>query len=755
MKKTFKLSISFCLFTLFCLYAQDNSDCESFLEQIDELGSSEEKLKKTTFYLEQTQDLNCQFQLWKKRADIFERKFLIDSVSYSLSKATHIAESLSEDELYLEVALSNVYFYVRANKNKQAIEVLNLCRKKLNKNLKSKYWLNYYNRWAYVKDGERDYKSAIKFVDSGIQLGEKFKHTELLHKIYLEKVSYHIRLSQYKEAIISVQKAISIIEKLDSKKRLGFAYFLKGVCYERLRDFGQTVEALEASITTASKYNDLETLARSYSRLSISLGHLKENDRALEVLDSTISISKRTGDYSGLALGYSDKGFILLNNIEDYKEAEKAFLRSNTIFETEEVSQRTKDITSVTNLGGLVMLSEKKKDYAKMLRYLKQYEDGVDNLNLLVNKKTLARFYMQYNEGIGDFKKALKYQRKATKIADSIANKQVRVDVADLEKKYETQKKEIEVLKLNEESQKQKIRTQKAETKQLIYLGIALFCVLLLLISVWAYIKIRKQQKALTFAHKQLKESHEEVASTNRVKDRLFSVISHDMRNMLIPFQRGGKILKYYIDKKEYEKVTELSHKLQENSLNLSNLLDNLLNWSLEQMNGYTIKVESIMITEELKEIKNAFLPYAKEKNTAINIVGGSEITGVFDKGAFHIIFRNLIGNALKYTENGTITIKFSEQDETIMYEVLDTGIGMSQDQLDNLFKLKKNKTEGTKGEKGTGIGLNLVYRFVELNKGNIKVSSEMNIGSKFELHFPKVIITDESTSETTINLSV
>jgi len=647
--------------------------------------------------------------------------------------------------------LLNVYYHTRANNKKQALKTLIESREKLDLNKESKHWVTYYNRFAYVKDGERDYKNAVRYIDSAIQIGEKFKHIEPLQKAYLEKVSYHIRLSQYQEAITSVQKGILLIEKLESQKQLGFAYFLKGICYERLRDFEKAAEALESSIAVATKYNDLGRLARSYSRLSISLGHLKKNERALEVLDSTIAISNRIGDYSTLALGYSDKGFILINGLKDYEAAEKYFLNSNNIFETKEVSQRTKDITYVSNLGGLVMLCEKRKDYPSMLKYLKQYEIEANKLNLLVHKKTLAMFYVEYNEGVGDYRKALAYHKEVTKISDSITNKEVRVDVADLEKKYESQKKEIEILKLNEESQKQKNKTQKAETKQYVYSGIALFSVLLLLLGFWAFMKTRKQQKALRSAHERLKESHEEVASVNKVKNTLFSVISHDMRNMLVPFQRGGKILKHHIDKGDYDKVSELSHKLQENSLNLSHLLDNLLNWSLEQMNGYSLRQDTIPILEELEGIKSVFLPYAEEKKTIINLLGSSDMTTIFDKGTFHIIFRNLIGNALKYTEEGTISISFYQRDDSIRYEISDTGIGMSSEQLESLFKLKNNSNLGTKGEKGTGIGLNLVYRFVEMNGGKIQGSSELRIGTKFEISFPKKMMIDKSIPNTTI----
>ena len=120
-----------------------------------------------------------------------------------------------------------------------------------------------------------------------------------------------------------------------------------------------------------------------------------------------------------------------------------------------------------------------------------------------------------------------------------------------------------------------------------------------------------------------------------------------------------------------------------------------------------------------------------------------------FDKGAFHVIFRNIIGNSLKYTENGTIKIEVVKDVNSLKFYIIDTGIGMTAEQLESMFKLEENKTTiGTQGEKGTGIGLNLVYRFVTMHQGKINVSSEKRIGTKFELFFPIITFVDLEKNE-------
>jgi len=112
-----------------------------------------------------------------------------------------------------------------------------------------------------------------------------------------------------------------------------------------------------------------------------------------------------------------------------------------------------------------------------------------------------------------------------------------------------------------------------------------------------------------------------------------------------------------------------------------------------------------------------------------------------FDKNSFHTIIRNLVDNAMKYTPvGGSINIGSEEQDTNVLLKVADTGIGMDQAMLDNLFLLNKNKSRvGTVGEQGTGLGMTLVRDLITLNKGRIKVQSQWNEGTTFELFLPSL----------------
>jgi len=234
-----------------------------------------------------------------------------------------------------------------------------------------------------------------------------------------------------------------------------------------------------------------------------------------------------------------------------------------------------------------------------------------------------------------------------------------------------------------------------------------------------------------------LKKQKTELDAANNTKNRLFSIIAHDLRGMIIPFRRSGRVLQHYIENKDYNKTLVFSQELQKNSEGLSRMLDNLLNWSVEQMNGYKMNPELIYVSEELENVKSNFKQQSDFKKTKIEIINSEEIVINMDKGAFHIIFRNLISNGLKYTENGSIRLEFLQENNILKFNIIDTGLGMNTEQMACLFRLEKKPTTGTKGEKGAGLGLNLVHRFVTMNNGDIKVSSEKRVGTKFEINFP------------------
>lgn len=234
-----------------------------------------------------------------------------------------------------------------------------------------------------------------------------------------------------------------------------------------------------------------------------------------------------------------------------------------------------------------------------------------------------------------------------------------------------------------------------------------------------------------------LEESNQKLKVTNATKDRFFSIIAHDLRSPFNSILGFSELIKSELkESKNLNLIEEYNTNINESSHSLFTLLENLLQWAKSQRGELEFNpvefdlhhlVQSNLIIFKLKAADKAIklssdIPPHTEAYGDINMVS--------------TILRNLISNALKFTEqNGDITISADIQDEFVFLKVKDSGIGISKENQEKLFKLDCNYTTvGTADETGSGLGLILCKEFAERNGGDIWVKSEENKGSEFIL---------------------
>lgn len=726
----------FCI-TNINMYAQSSEDhCNLWRKQKDTITSSNIQLKHNHDMISKVDEL-CKMEIYLKSAHLLYLSLQkTDSSLYLYDKVIKLAINFKQEDFLIEAYTNKALILTQIMKNEEAVVLLKKSKKILKNRPLSKSWAVYYEAMAEISDNNSEYNKAIKYADSMTEISIKLKDTFNLFSSYHNKGIYNFRISDYEQAVVNLLEALNLQEvnnKLVGKARTNY---LLGFSYLKWEYFETAKKYLKKSIEEAQQKQDDFTLMLSYPYLAECYRKLDENDKALENINIAIRLSEKSNNNNRIARSYVEKGWLYLNNFKQYNKSEQYFNKAYSF-----AKRSNDDFYLYLSLQGLLELYLKKKQYKTIQKYLPNFKEIVERRKILLNTKEFHKISAEYYENTGQSKFALTHLKEYYKIKDSISNTEVKNQVADLEKKYDTKKKELQIVRLNQQKEEQEQIALQAKNRQYLYLIIATFLLTLLGIGGWAFRKLRKQRK--------------ELVSTNQVKNRLFSIIAHDLRGMIIPFQRSGKILKYHIQKENYDKTIELSKALDQNSERLSNMLDNLLNWSLEQMNGYKINPEKITVGKELKDIISGYEQQASYKNTKLELIYENELLIDFDKGAFHVIFRNLINNALKYTENGSIRIEFATKDNVFLCSVIDTGIGMSSDQLTHLFALEERKsTIGTQGEKGTGLGLNLVYGFIKMHKGTITVSSEKRIGTRFDLSVPTTLTLIENDSAATEPLS-
>ncbi|HDQ44537.1 MAG TPA: PAS domain-containing protein [bacterium] len=225
----------------------------------------------------------------------------------------------------------------------------------------------------------------------------------------------------------------------------------------------------------------------------------------------------------------------------------------------------------------------------------------------------------------------------------------------------------------------------------------------------------------------------------NASKDRLFSVVAHDLRspfNTLFGFVR---VLKHRIHQLTPEKLIDLISELNLKTEQAFGLLENLLGWALSQTGGFVMNASTFSINKLIREILIQFSDVAEEKQIRIETQYGADDSIHADRDMMAVVLRNLLSNALKYTpENGRVAIETLKMPDTFHIQISDTGIGMDAGTLHDLFRIESVRTvPGTSGEKGSGLGLILCREFIERQGGRIEAESAKGQGSTFTVVLP------------------
>jgi two-component system sensor histidine kinase/response regulator len=268
--------------------------------------------------------------------------------------------------------------------------------------------------------------------------------------------------------------------------------------------------------------------------------------------------------------------------------------------------------------------------------------------------------------------------------------------------------------------------TYPAAIDRFIDFGYSYLLIALLIASITLYIRNNYNKQRLALMKKAA-----ELERTNETKNKLFSVVAHDLRAPLVSIQNYLELLTEY--KLSEEEKQGMEHDLLEKTKNTSQMLSNLLSWTMNQMEGVTVKLEELHLNEILKTVITIQSTIAGEKCIDLKNELSGDAYVIADANMLQLVVRNLLNNAIKFTPpGGEITLTSELLGANWYILIRDTGVGIADERKADIFSLKNQSTYGTKNEKGTGLGLLLCKEFTELQHGKIWFDSRNGAGTTF-----------------------
>ncbi len=251
------------------------------------------------------------------------------------------------------------------------------------------------------------------------------------------------------------------------------------------------------------------------------------------------------------------------------------------------------------------------------------------------------------------------------------------------------------------------------------------------------------QQVELKFNYEELNELYEQQVAINSSKTKFFSIISHDLRAPFHGLLGFSEVLAKERETLDESSIQNIADYLYDTSQSTYNLLESLLTWAMAEGGRFVYHPINFKLRQVSNIVCDVLHTLALKKN--IELVNGvpDDLNIYADINMMTSVIQNLVSNALKFTDvdgSGKVFIEARQVDTNVEITVRDTGLGMTEQQMANLFHPRITASfKGTAGEKGAGLGLSLCKRFVEINQGQITVSSKEGVGTTFKVQLPSV----------------
>jgi len=567
---------------------------------------------------------------------------------------------------------------------------------------------------------------CIQKAEMYITPGDNYKKSEIL----MRKGRYYEYLADYPSAIENFHQAINLLGS-DSLK-IARVYNNIGSIYLNWNDYSKALEYFERILKISKEDEPLH--ARALLNIGNVFSKLLEYDKAETYYKKSLDIFLKEDIKEQTVIAYNNLSAIYYYRKEYGKAIEFLEKAAEVNKQAGKISSLIKNYANISLIYGSSEQPEKQTFYIEKTKTLLK---DISDPALIISIKEVIKSYLVMK---GDYKAAYEALTEIEAIKDSSFTKESRKQIAELETKFnhEKQKREIQLLKNENLIKEMEIKRERMIKIGLIF-GIVILLSLLYLI-VFLYRQREKVNNELKLNLARLEEKDYKLKQVNDAKDRMFSIISHDLRNPLSAITALTQLLKMDYLKKDKDELLEDIDLISTASDQLYKLLENLLTWARTQIGHFHPVNEEMNLHNVIHESIAAMIPQATQKKVTIVNHIPVDLIITSDEDSIKTIVRNLINNGVKYSDAGSkIEISAEMKLTELQIIVKDYGMGMDEITKSKLFKLEETTSrKGTLKESGTGLGLILCKEIAELLGGKIWVESEPGYGSSFIFTIPQ-----------------
>lgn len=600
--------------------------------------------------------------------------------------------------------------------------------------------ITYYKALIYAQ--KDDYINAVSGYSKSKNLFTTLRDTLSVAKVNNSIGLIEIKRGNYSKGLQYSLAAIEVLERRNLRDDLNLAYSNLAKAYYNIDSYDKAIEFYTKAAEIQEQLNDTVGLKESQIKLAELYSFKKEHRKAIEFYEKVLIDDESKND--------SIRGHILPKlggeylKFNDYDKAARYLVQGYNL----NVRGNNKEdlLISLNNLGDLNLQQNRLVLAERQLLEAGAIAKSIGNQTELLRHYKLMKTLDSVRK---KFDRAFVWQREYYELNNSIKRNKKAVSTRTVDPKLIDYEPVFDnYISSSNQSSKQtstKIEENYNKFKLIFYVllaALAIVSTFLILIYLKRNSNIKYTQELeeknikIQLQNEAFSEQTKHLENVNNVKDKLFSIISHDLKDSLSSINGFIDLLKDgSLSREEFD---ALIPELSENANNASLLLFNLLNWSKSQMQSLEPKPTLFDVQEvfedKLKLVENRL------ENKGINLVDHSLRDFAYaDRSMFEIVIQNLLANALKFCKEGdTITVSNHISNGSCIISVADTGIGISKSNIEKLFKNNSFSTVGTNNEKGTGLGLSICKELVELNNGKIWVESTQGVGSTFYVQIPK-----------------